>query len=85
MRDGVVIINTSRGKNVDEQALLDALNSGKVRAAGLDVYLEEPTHSHDLYSHAGVSCTPHIGARTAGAQQKVGAEVVELLTAFFKP
>ena len=85
MRDGVVIINTSRGKNVDEQALLDALNSGKVRAAGLDVYLEEPTHNHDLYSHPRVSCTPHIGAQTAEAQQKVGAEVVELLTAFFKP
>ena len=47
MKDGVVIINTSRGSNIDEAALLDALNSGKVRAAGLDVWAEEPTNKQD--------------------------------------
>lgn len=51
MKDGVVIVNTSRGVNVDEDVLLAALESGKVRAAGLDVYAEEPTHNHALYSH----------------------------------
>ena len=61
MKDGVVIINTSRGTNVDEAALLDALNSGKVRAAGLDVYADEPATNVALYSHPMVSCTPHIG------------------------
>ena len=48
MKDGVCIINTSRGGNVDEKALLEALNSGKVRAAGLDVWAEEPSKNHDL-------------------------------------
>ncbi|MBR4991544.1 MAG: D-2-hydroxyacid dehydrogenase [Clostridia bacterium] len=84
MREHVIIINTSRGNNVDEQALLEGLNSGKVWAAGLDVYLQEPTPNHDLYSHPRVSCTPHIGAQTDEAQQKVGAEVIEVLNGFFK-
>ncbi len=59
MKDGVVIINTSRGTNVDEAALLAALESGKVRAAGLDVWAEEPAKNVALYSHPRVSCTPH--------------------------
>ena len=68
MKDGVVIVNTSRGGNVDEDALLAALNSGKVRAAGLDVWAQEPTKNEALYCHPAVSCTPHIGASTAEAQ-----------------
>ena len=63
MKDGVVIVNTSRGVNVDEDVLLAALESGKVRAAGLDVYAEEPTHNHALYSHPMVSCTPMCGVQ----------------------
>jgi D-3-phosphoglycerate dehydrogenase len=82
MKDGVCIINTSRGGNVDEQALLEALNSGKVRAAGLDVWAEEPSKNHDLYSHPMVSCTPHIGAQTVEAQKRIGAEIVEIISAF---
>ena len=80
MKDGVCIINTSRGGNVDEKALLDALNSGKVRAAGLDVWAEEPSKNHDLYSHPMVSCTPHIGAQTVEAQKRIGAEIVEIIS-----
>ena len=80
MKDGVCIINTSRGSNVDEKALLDALNSGKVRAAGLDVWAEEPSKNHDLYSHPMVSCTPHIGAQTVEAQKRIGAEIVEIIS-----
>lgn len=82
MKDGAVLINTSRGKNVDEQALLDALNSGKLRGAGLDVWFEEPTANHELYSHPAVSCTPHIGAQTVEAQKRIGAEVVDIITNF---
>ncbi len=80
MKDGVCIINTSRGGNVDEEALLEALNSGKVRAAGLDVWAEEPSKNHDLYSHPMVSCTPHIGAQTVEAQKRIGAEIVEIIS-----
>ena len=82
MKDGVVIVNTSRGVNVDEDVLLAALESGKVRAAGLDVYAEEPTHNHALYSHPMVSCTPHIGAATVEAQKRIGTEIVDIIRSF---
>ena len=82
MKDGVVIINTSRGANVDEKALLDALNSGKVRAAGLDVWMDEPTHNQELINHPNVSCTPHIGAATVEAQKRIGAEIVGIIGSF---
>ena len=83
MKDGVVIINTSRGSNVDEDALLEALNSGKVRSAGLDVFADEPATNHALYSHPMVSCTPHIGAATKEAQTRIGAEIVDIIGKFF--
>lgn len=79
MKDGVVFINTSRGNNVDEAALLDALNSGKIRSAGLDVFAEEPAKNQALYSHPNVSCTPHIGAATVEAQKRIGAEIVDII------
>lgn len=82
MKDGVVIINTSRGANLDEAALLEALDSGKVLAAGLDVFAEEPTANAALYKHARVSSTPHIGAQTVEAQQRIGAEIVDIIANF---
>ncbi len=82
MKDGAVLINTSRGNNVDEAALLDALTSGKLRGAGLDVFAEEPAKNHALYSHPHVSCTPHIGAQTSEAQKRVGGEIVEIINSF---
>lgn len=82
MKDGVVIINTSRGANIDENALLDALNSGKVRAAGLDVWNEEPTKNEALSQHPAVSALPHIGASTAEAQKRIGAEIVSIIKEF---
>ncbi len=82
MKDGVVIVNTSRGGNVDEDALLESLNSGKVRAAGLDVWAQEPTKNEALYSHPAVSCTPHIGASTAEAQKRIGSEIVAIINGF---
>ena len=83
MKDGVIIVNTSRGTNIDEAALLGALNSGKVRAAGLDVWSSEPATDNPLLSHPHVSCTPHIGAATAEAQGRIGAEIVDIIGKFF--
>jgi D-3-phosphoglycerate dehydrogenase len=83
MKDGVVIINTSRGTNVDEAALLEALESGKVFGAGLDVFAEEPAKNEALYSHPRVSSTPHIGASTKEAQQRIGQEIVSLIVKQF--
>ena len=82
MKDGVVIINTSRGGNIDEAALLEALNSGKVRAAGLDVWAEEPTKNVELSQHPAVSALPHIGASTAEAQKRIGSEIVSIIENF---
>lgn len=82
MKDGVVFINTSRGDNVNEDDLLAALESGKVRAAGLDVFAEEPATNVALYSHPRVSCTPHIGAATKEAQKRIGAEIVDIIESF---
>ena len=76
MKDGVVIINTSRGAK--------ALDSGKVRAAGLDVWATEPSTNVALYSHPHVSCTPHIGAQTGEAQARIGQEIVEIISSFGK-
>ena len=82
MKDGVVIVNVSRGSNVDEAALLDALNSGKVRAAGLDVWMSEKDPNWALAQHPAVSCTPHIGAGTKEAQKRIGAELVDIVEHF---
>lgn len=82
MKDGVVIINTSRGSNIDEAALLDALNSGKVRAAGLDVWAEEPTKNVELSTHPAVSALPHVGASTVEAQKRIGSEIVSIIENF---
>jgi len=79
MKDGVMIANASRGGTIDEDALLAALNSGKVAAAGLDVFENEPTPREDIITHAHVSCTPHIGASTLEAQEKIGIELAEQL------
>ena len=83
MKDGVIIVNTSRGTNIDEAALLEALNSGKARAAGRDVRSSQPAPDTALLSHPHVSCTPHIGAATAEAQGRIGAEIVDIIGKFF--
>ena len=84
MKDGVYLINCARGGVVDEAALLDALISGKVAGAGIDVYVEEPTKNIDLVSHPNVSVTPHVGASTAEAQERVGTEIAEKIVAALK-
>lgn len=84
MKKGVVLINCARGGVVDEDALLTALNSGKVRGAGIDVWVGEPDPRRDLVEHPNVVCMPHVGAATVEAQSRVGGEVVEILREFFK-
>lgn len=84
MKDGVIIINCSRGGTIDEDALLQALNSGKVAAAGLDVFDNEPTPRKDLLSHPRISLTPHIGASTEEAQNKIGEELAQKMIAALK-
>jgi len=79
MKDGVFIVNAARGGCIDEKALLDALNSGKVAKAAIDVYEEEPTDNMELVKHPNVICSPHIGAQTAEAQARVGIEVADIL------
>lgn len=84
MKDGVRIINTARGGVVVEQDLLDALNSGKVAAAALDVFENEPLPSEAVLQHPKISLTPHIGASTVEAQERIGAEIAEKLIEYFK-
>ena len=77
MKKGVVLINCARGGVVDQKALLAALNSGKVRAAGLDVFEHEPPTADEaaLINHPHVSVSPHIGGQTIEAQDRVGTEI----------
>lgn len=83
MKDGIYLINCARGKVVNEDALLDALNSGKVAGAGIDVFEQEPTFNKQLINHRRVSVTPHIGASTKEAQNRITSEVVNIITDFF--
>ncbi len=78
MKDGVRVFNCARGGIIKESALVDALNSGKVAAAGLDVYESEPpAGNHPLRSHPNVNLTPHLGASTQEAQESVGVEIAK--------
>lgn len=83
MKDGVVLINTARGGVINEQDLIEALNSGKVFACGLDVYENEPTPNQSLLSHEKIACTPHIGAATCEAQDRIGSELATLIIGQF--
>lgn len=84
MKDGAYLINCARGGVVCEQALLEALNSGKISGAALDVFEEEPAKNTELINHPRVSVTPHIGASTKEAQTRIGQEVVSIILDFFK-
>ena len=84
MKDGVYLINCARGKVVDEEALLEALDNGKIAGAGIDVFEIEPNTNEALVNHPRVSCTPHIGASTMEAQERIGDEVVSVIKNFFE-
>jgi len=75
MKDGVGIVNAARGGVIDEVALVEALESGKVAFAGLDTFEEEPTPAIQVLMNTKVSLTPHIGAATNEAQDRIGEEL----------
>lgn len=79
MKPGSRIINTSRGGVVNELDLLQALNNGHIAAAALDVFENEPTPMKELLSHPSILCTPHIGAATNEAQDRIGQEIVDII------
>lgn len=83
MKDGVIIANTSRGGVINEDALLEALDSGKVAGAALDVFVGEPKPRRDLLEHPRTSVTPHIGAATSEAQDNIGVELFEKIRDHF--
>jgi len=84
MKPTVFIINTSRGGVINEDDLLEALNAGKIAGAGIDAFLNEPTPNPELVNHPKVSVTPHIGASTKEAQDRVGIEIAEKIVAILK-
>lgn len=84
MKDGVVVVNTSRGGVIAEEDLLKALDSGKVAAAALDVFENEPSPREDILSHPKISLSPHIGASTQEAQERIGVEMAEKIIEHFK-
>jgi D-3-phosphoglycerate dehydrogenase len=84
LKKGVGLVNCSRGGTIDELALVEALNSGKVGFAGLDVFDNEPTPRPELLSHPKISLTPHIGAATNEAQERIGVEMANLIIGYFK-
>lgn len=84
MKNGVGIVNCSRGGVIDEVALLDALDSGKVLFAGLDVFETEPTPEIKILMHPKISLTPHIGAATLEAQDRIGTELASQIISLLK-
>jgi D-3-phosphoglycerate dehydrogenase len=83
MKNGAILINTSRGGIVDELAMLDALNSGKLAGAGLDVFDNEPTPRKEILTHDKISLTPHTGAETKEAQVNIAMELADKIIEFF--
>jgi D-3-phosphoglycerate dehydrogenase len=77
MKDGVMIVDCSRGGVVDQEALYQALVSGKVKAAAVDVFEEEPPGRHKLLTLENVYATPHVGAQTEEAQLRAGVQIAE--------
>jgi D-3-phosphoglycerate dehydrogenase len=77
MKDGVRIVNAARGGVVNEDDLIEALDSGKVAAIGLDVFENEPNPRADLLKHSKIAVTPHIGAATVEAQARIGEELAQ--------
>jgi len=84
MKDGAMIINTARGGVVDEEALLEALDSGKIAGAGLDVFEDEPKPSVRLLMNEKISMSPHLAGSTEEAQERIGMELAEQITRIYK-
>lgn len=84
MKDGVGLINTARGGLIDEVALIEALESGKVSFAGLDTFEKEPTPAIKVLMNEKISLSPHIGAATVEAQERIGLELAHQITEILK-
>jgi D-3-phosphoglycerate dehydrogenase len=84
MKNGVGIVNAARGGVIDEVALIEALDEGKVLFAGLDVFENEPTPEIKILMHPKISLTPHIGAATEEAQDRIGTELAEQIISLLK-
>lgn len=83
MKKGSFIINCARGGVIDEDALLEALESGQIGGAGLDTFVGEPSPRAELLNHPNISVSPHIGAATKEAQAKIGLELADKIIAVF--
>ena len=84
MKDGVMIVNAARGGVIDEDDLINAINNGKVAAAALDVFVGEPSPRADVLALANTSLTPHIGAATSEAQDRIGTELADKIKDFYQ-
>ena len=84
MKDNVGIVNCARGGVINEVALIEALDEGKVLFAGLDVFEKEPTPEIQILMHQKISLTPHIGAATEEAQDRIGTELAEQIISLLK-
>lgn len=82
MKKSAFLINTARGKLVNEKALLEALEKGEIAGAGIDVYCEEPCTNTALLQNEHISLTPHIGASTQEAQFRIGQEIIRLIAEY---
>lgn len=82
MKQGVIVVNCARGGIIDEDALYDALKSGKVYSAALDVFETEPAREHKLFELDNVVFTPHLGASTTEAQVRVAVQIAEQISDF---
>jgi D-3-phosphoglycerate dehydrogenase len=85
MKKGVRIVNAARGGVIDEIDLIEALNNGTVAGIALDVYENEPNPKKEIILHPKIACTPHIGAATNEAQDRIGEELAQLIIAQFGP
>lgn len=84
MKDGVILVNAARGGVIDEDALLRGIKNGKIRAAALDVFENEPSPRKDLLENEQIATTPHIGAATTEAQDRIGIELADQIIKYFK-
>lgn len=82
MKRGIYIVNTSRGDNIDEDALIKAIQEGKVEGCFMDVFKKEPISNEALIENDKIYLSPHLGGATNEAQQNIGAEIIDIIKNF---